>query len=71
METCYKWLKNPDGLKTRYIPVKDKVLMPGDPEREYKAERMEKGIPLLDAVVADLQLLAEKFSLDLQLNKSL
>jgi L-2-hydroxycarboxylate dehydrogenase (NAD+) len=45
----------------RPIPGEEKVLVPGDPEREYEAERMEKGIPLLDAVVADLKVLGVKF----------
>ncbi len=36
------------------------VLIPGDPEREMEAIRMEKGIPLLDAVLNDLQALGEK-----------
>lgn len=40
------------------------VLVPGDPEREYDAERRANGIPLLDPVVKDLAGLAEKFSLD-------
>ena len=40
------------------------VLVPGDPEREYDAERRANGIPLLDPVVKDLTGLAEKFSLD-------
>lgn len=49
------------------IAGEEKVLVPGDPEREYEAERMVQGIPLLDAVVADLKALGEKFSVDLKL----
>jgi L-2-hydroxycarboxylate dehydrogenase (NAD+) len=45
------------------IPGEEKVLVPGDPEREYEAERMEKGIPLLDVVVKDLQSLSEKLGI--------
>ncbi|MEQ9166027.1 MAG: Ldh family oxidoreductase [Fulvivirga sp.] len=41
-----------------------KVLIPGDPEREFEAERSKNGIPLNENVVKDLQELAEKFSLD-------
>lgn len=41
----------------------EKVLVPGDPEREFEAVRMQEGIPLLDAVVNDLEALAERFSL--------
>jgi len=33
----------------------DAVLIPGDPEREMEAIRKKEGIPLLDAVVEDLQ----------------
>lgn len=43
------------------VPGEEKVLIPGDPEREFEAERLEKGIPLLDAVVADLRQLGERF----------
>jgi L-2-hydroxycarboxylate dehydrogenase (NAD+) len=43
----------------------DKVLIPGDPEREIEKIRMEKGIPLLGPVVDDLQYLAEKFGLEM------
>lgn len=38
------------------------VLIPGDPERVSEKERMEKGIPLPEAVFKDLLSLAEKFS---------
>ncbi|MEO6612847.1 MAG: Ldh family oxidoreductase [Chitinophagaceae bacterium] len=48
------------------IPGQEKVLVPGDPEREFEEERKTKGIPLLDAVVADLGALAEKFSIPWQ-----
>lgn len=41
----------------------EKVLVPGDPEREMEAERMEKGIPLLDVVMKDLEATAEKFKI--------
>lgn len=48
-------------------PVKgqQRVLIPGDPEREIEAERMEKGIPLLVPVIEDLQHLSEKFKIEL------
>jgi len=46
------------------IQGQEKVLVPGDPEREFEAERMANGIPLLDVVVEDLNKLAEKFGLD-------
>jgi L-2-hydroxycarboxylate dehydrogenase (NAD+) len=43
----------------------EKVLIPGDPEREMEEERKTKGIPLLGPVVDDLRYLAEKFGLEL------
>lgn len=42
-----------------------RVLVPGDPERESTALRLAKGVPLLDPVVKDLQELANRFSLTL------
>jgi L-2-hydroxycarboxylate dehydrogenase (NAD+) len=42
------------------VPGQDKVLIPGDPEREMEAERLQHGIPLVPSVVVDLQSLAEK-----------
>ncbi|HEX6192086.1 MAG TPA: Ldh family oxidoreductase [Chitinophagaceae bacterium] len=46
-------------------PVKgeEKVLVPGDPEREMESFRSQNGIPLLDVVAGDLRNLAEKFSI--------
>jgi L-2-hydroxycarboxylate dehydrogenase (NAD+) len=46
------------------VPGQEKVLIPGDPEREMEAERLEQGIPLLPAVVEDLKGLAAKFGVD-------
>ncbi len=55
------WIQGFRNAKT--IPGEEKVLVPGDPEREFEAERSEKGIPLLDAVVADLESLGAKLSI--------
>ncbi len=44
-------------------PGHDRVLIPGDPEREMAAQRRITGIPVVEPVVADLQALASKFSL--------
>jgi LDH2 family malate/lactate/ureidoglycolate dehydrogenase len=41
-------------------PGHEKVLIPGDPEREMEAERLRQGIPLVASVVEDLQALAAK-----------
>ena len=43
------------------IAGEEKVLVPGDPEREMESFRIKNGIPLLDAVTADLNILAERF----------
>ena len=51
--------------KCRTIPGEEKVLVPGDPEREFEADRSKNGIPLLDAVVDDLEKLAERLSVTL------
>lgn len=42
-----------------------KVLIPGDPEREMEKERKKNGIPLLEAVVNDLETLGNKFGIEL------
>ncbi len=42
----------------------EKVLVPGDPEREFESERRKNGIPLLEPVVKDLQELALKLDLE-------
>ena len=41
----------------------EKVLIPGDPEREMESIRRIEGIPVAETVVDDLKLLAEKFGL--------
>lgn len=43
----------------------EKVLIPGDPERELEAERRVSGIPLLMPVVEDLRSLGERFGVKL------
>ncbi len=50
------------------VPGYDKVLIPGDPEREMQIERLKEGIPLLLPVAEDLKKLAEKWSLNLDIN---
>jgi L-2-hydroxycarboxylate dehydrogenase (NAD+) len=44
----------------------DKVLIPGDPEREMETIRMQEGIPVVESVVNDLKTLAEKFNIGLK-----
>jgi LDH2 family malate/lactate/ureidoglycolate dehydrogenase len=55
-----------DNWITRFRSAKptqgnEKVLIPGDPERELEGIRMKEGIPLLDPVVKDLTELGERF----------
>ncbi len=47
------------------IAGQEKVLIPGDPERETEQKRRVSGIPVLSKVVEDMKMLAEKFSLSL------
>ncbi len=49
--------------KAKTIAGEEKVIIPGDPEREMEMERMKDGIPILDVVINDLENLAESFSL--------
>ncbi|MCF3109068.1 Ldh family oxidoreductase [Niabella sp. CC-SYL272] len=46
--------------KAAPIPGQERVLVPGDPEREMEAERRRNGIPLLPAVAEDLKTLGAK-----------
>lgn len=44
------------------IDSQQKVIIPGDPEREMEAERMTNGIDLLPEVIEDLKVLGSRFS---------
>ena len=55
------WIKGFRNAKP--IAGQEKVLVPGDPEREFEEERMRNVIPLLEMVVEDLNGLAEKLSM--------
>ncbi len=57
-----KWITRFRSAQT--IAGQEKVIIPGDPEREMEVERMQYGIPLLSAVVADLKALSNKFKVD-------
>ena len=48
--------------KAKPAPDCDKVLIPGDPERETEAVRMKEGIPVFDSVVKELKEVGEKLS---------
>lgn len=45
-------------------PGHDKVLIPGDPEREAETIRMAQGIPIVDPVIADTADTAAKLGID-------
>lgn len=64
-ENMDNWLRRFRGAKP--IEGEEKVLIPGDPEREMQQSRMEHGIPLLQPVAEDLQKLAEKLQLSFEL----
>ena len=55
------WIQGFRNAKT--IPGEEKVLVPGDPEREYETERLKNGIPLLGAVTDDLIKLGARFNI--------
>jgi len=42
----------------------ERVLIPGDPEREMEAIRMKEGIPIVDSVVEDLKKVGEKLGIE-------
>lgn len=45
------------------VQGQEKVLVPGDPEREMEAQRRKEGIPLLEPVINDLRSVADKLGL--------
>ncbi len=44
-------------------PGHERVLIPGDPEREYELERKVKGIPVVASVAADLKTVGDRFGI--------
>jgi L-2-hydroxycarboxylate dehydrogenase (NAD+) len=57
------WIQRFRSAKT--IEGYEQVLIPGDPERLFEAQRMQQGIPLLDTVAEDLMKVGQKFNLSL------
>ncbi len=49
---------------TEPVSKDQKVLIPGDPEREMEQQRLNEGIPLHESVVKDLTELAQKLELE-------
>ncbi|HAA23143.1 MAG TPA: malate dehydrogenase, partial [Cytophagales bacterium] len=65
-----EWQQHIDNWIRRFrnstpAPGQERVLIPGDPEREMEALREKEGIPLLDAVVKDLTAVGDKFGIKL------
>ncbi|MCW3094183.1 MAG: Ldh family oxidoreductase [Ferruginibacter sp.] len=59
-----KWISRFRSAKT--IKTEVRVVIPGDPERAMEIERMNNGIPLLRAVVDDLNTLGKKYELEIK-----
>jgi LDH2 family malate/lactate/ureidoglycolate dehydrogenase len=58
-----KWIRRFRSAKT--APGHEKVLIPGDIERETELVRSKEGIPLFDSVVKDLNKVGEKMGVEL------
>jgi L-2-hydroxycarboxylate dehydrogenase (NAD+) len=56
-----RWIRRFREAKT--VEGQERVLIPGDPERQMEAERLQGGIPLVGAVVEDLESLSAKFGI--------
>jgi L-2-hydroxycarboxylate dehydrogenase (NAD+) len=55
------WINRFRAAKT--VEGEERVLIPGDPEREMTEERMRTGIPLNEKVIEDLKMVASKYQL--------
>lgn len=56
------WINRFRSAKT--VEGQERLIIPGDPEREISALRREQGIPLNPKVVEDLQALGKKFEIE-------
>lgn len=55
------WIERFKSAKT--VDPDKRVIIPGEPEYAFEQERMISGIPLIDAVVVDLNVLADKLQI--------
>jgi L-2-hydroxycarboxylate dehydrogenase (NAD+) len=58
-----KWIER--FRNARPAPGQDRVLIPGDPEREMEINRQANGIPLEESMVDELQAVGNKFGVQL------
>ncbi len=56
------WIERFQNAAT--VDPEKKVIIPGEPEYAFEKERKENGIPLVDAVVNDLNQLASRFGIE-------
>jgi L-2-hydroxycarboxylate dehydrogenase (NAD+) len=56
------WITRFRAAKT--IAGEEKLIIPGDPEREFEEDRMKNGIPVSGKVLADLKQLGKKFEIE-------
>jgi len=56
------WIERFKSAKT--VDPDKQVIIPGEPEYDFELERNVSGIPLIDAVVKDLNILADKLGID-------
>lgn len=61
-ENMDKWIRTFRDAEPAF--GQERVLIPGDPERELTAERKKNGIPLHEQVVEDLKELGKKFNVE-------
>jgi len=55
------WISRFREAKT--IAGEEKLIIPGDPERQFEEDRMKNGIPVNEKVIADLKELGKKFEI--------
>ncbi|RYZ21231.1 MAG: Ldh family oxidoreductase [Chitinophagaceae bacterium] len=61
MQHMDQWIRR--FREARPVDGQERVLIPGDPEREMEAQRRTQGIPLLGPVIDDLAFLSDKFGI--------
>jgi LDH2 family malate/lactate/ureidoglycolate dehydrogenase len=57
MDNWIKTFRNAKAVETKQVQI------PGDPEKYFETERMQKGIPLMNVVIDDLNNLAQELGI--------